>query len=110
MFEMIEEDPEQYGVDRANVENYRANIEEIGGEELYWNEFYPQIMEQQMAVQQFQMSVSQQGEDWIAIQRQAFNTATVQIGEPETIAPATVSGAGTYLNQVWDVYQGQGTG
>jgi hypothetical protein len=109
MFEMIEADPAQFGVEEAAVERYRDNIEDAGGEELYWNEFYPQIIEQQMAVQQFQMAVSQDGEDWIEIQRQAFENADVQIRDPEQVAPATVSEAGTYLNRVWDIYESQRT-
>ena len=108
MFEMIEASPEQYGVNEADVQNYRDNIEEIGGDDLYWNEFYPQIMEQQMAVQQFQMTASQEGQDWIVIQRQAFDSAEVRVGDPDAIAPATVSAAGDYLTDVWDLYQDQG--
>jgi parvulin-like peptidyl-prolyl isomerase len=110
MFEMIEENPEQFGIAQEDVDRYRANIEDIGGEERYWNEFYPQVMEQQIAVQQLQMTAGQEGEDWIQIQRQAFNGAEVQVGDPDRIAPATVSAAGDYLHQVWNVFQNEETG
>jgi hypothetical protein len=106
VFEMIEQDPEEYGVEQSAVDSYREQVEEIG-EDRYWNEFYPQIIEQQAALQQFQMEVSQTGEDWIVIQRDVFNEANVQIGEPEQVAPATVEDARTYLNSVWDVYQAE---
>jgi hypothetical protein len=110
MFEMIEADPGQFGVEESAVENYRENIESIGGEEVYWNEHYPQVMEQQITMQQFQMAAGQEGEDWIEIQRQAFDDADVQIGDPEDVAPATVYDAGAYLNAVWSLYQSEDAG
>jgi hypothetical protein len=109
IFEMIEADPDQFGVDQAVVDNYRQNVEDIG-EDVFWNEHFPQIIEQQHALQQFQIEVSQTGEDWIVIQREAFNAADVQIGDPDKIAPATVSTASEYLNTVWDVYQAEDPG
>ena len=103
-FEMIEADPDQFGVDPADVERYRDNIEEIG-EARYWSEYYPQIMEQQMAVQQLQMATQQTGEDWIEIQRSAFNGAEIVLGDPDAVSPATVTDAGAYLNRIWELTQ-----
>lgn len=109
VFELIEQNPEEYDVDQAAVDRYREQVDEVG-EDRYWNEFYPQIIEQQTALQQFQMEVDQTGEDWIVIQRDVFNQASVQVGEPEDIAPATVEDARSYLNGVWDVYQAEDAG
>jgi hypothetical protein len=104
IFEMVEEDPEQFGIDEAEVASYRENVDEIG-EERYWNEYVPQIMEQQIAVQQLQMSVSPDGGDWFEVQRQVFDDAEVEIADPDRIAPATVPDARAYLDQLWGAYQ-----
>lgn len=109
-FEMIEADPEQFGVDEAAIEQYRENIEDAGGEDRYWNEHYPRVMRQQMTMQQFQMAAGQSEEEWIGVQRQAFNEADVQIDDAERIAPATVSDAGEYLNRIWELYQAEDVG
>lgn len=103
LFEMIEENPEQLGFDPSDVERYRETIEEAGGDEVYWNEFFPQVVEQQQAVQQFQIAAAEAGENWTDIQREVFESAEVQIRDPESIAPATVADARTYLNRVWNV-------
>lgn len=106
-FEMIESDPEQFNVDESDVARYRANVDEVG-EDVYWNETFPQILEQQAAVQQFQTAASEEGEDWIDVQRQVFENADVQVGDPDAIAPATVADAGAYLNEIWNAYQDAG--
>jgi hypothetical protein len=106
IFEMIEADPEEFGVDEASIANYRETVDEIG-EDRYWNEFYPQILEQQQAVQSFQMETEQSGEDWIEVQREAFAQADVEISDPDQIAPATISDARNYLDRIWDIYQSQ---
>jgi hypothetical protein len=106
LFEMIEENPEQLGFDPSAVESYRQTIEEAGGDDIYWNEFFPQVVEQQQAVQQFQIAAAEAGESWTQIQREAFESADVQIRDPEAIAPATVADAHTYLTRVWNVQQG----
>jgi hypothetical protein len=108
IFEMIEADPEEFGVDEASIASYRETVDGIG-EDRYWNEFYPQMLEQRQAVQSFQFEAEQSGEDWIDVQREAFAQADVEISDPDRIAPATVSDARTYLDQIWDVYQGQNT-
>jgi parvulin-like peptidyl-prolyl isomerase len=105
LFEMIEENPEQLGFDPADVERYRETIEETGGDDVYWNEFFPQVIEQQQAVQQFQIASAEAGENWTEIQREAFESAEVQIRDPESIAPATVADARMYLESVWNVQQ-----
>lgn len=106
LFEMIEENPEQLGFDPAAVDRYRETIEDAGGDDIYWNEFFPQVVEQQQAVQQFQIAVAEAGESWTDIQREAFESAEVQIRDPEAIAPATVADAQEYLNRVWATQSG----
>lgn len=109
-FEMIEADPEEFGVEPEAVERYRDNIDEVGGDDRYWNEHYPRVIEQQITMQQFQSAAEQDGENWIEIQRQAFDDADVEVSDSETIAPATVADAGEYLDSIWDVYQREDVG
>ncbi|TVR71844.1 MAG: hypothetical protein EA415_10810 [Sphaerobacteraceae bacterium] len=106
LFEMIEENPEQLGFEVSAVEQYRESIDEAGGDDVYWDEFFPQVIEQQQAVQQFQIATAEAGESWTDMQREAFESADVQIRDPESIAPATVADAREYLQRVWDVQQG----
>lgn len=102
LFAMIEDDPEEFGVDEENVSAYRENIEEVG-EERYWSEHYPEILEKQTAVQELQSDVSETDEDWTALQQEVYRNAEVEISDPDAVAPATVEEAGAYMQSVWDL-------
>lgn len=102
LFGMIEENPEEFGVDAENVAAYRENIEEVG-EERYWTEHYPEILEKQSAVQELQAAVEESDEDWTALQQEVYRNADVEINDPDAIAPATVEGALTYMESVWEL-------
>ena len=107
MFEMIEADPEHFGVPETEVERYRDRVDEIG-EDAYWNEYLPQLIEQQQAVGQFQSLVDQS--DWFDIQRSVFFEASVEFADAGAVAPATVDAAGEYLDSVWTVYLEESVG
>lgn len=102
LFEMIEENPEEFGAAPENVAAYRENIDEIG-EEAYWNEHYPQVIEQQTAVEELQAEVTESGEDWNALQQEAFRNAEVQINDHDAIAPANIEDAESYMESIWEM-------
>jgi hypothetical protein len=101
-FEMIEEDPAQFGIAEEDVQAYREFVDSIG-EERYWGEYFPQQIEQQAAVEQFQASVATGGQDWLAVQQSIFQNADVEIQDTDVLFPATVPAAGRYLDTIWNI-------
>jgi hypothetical protein len=106
-FEQVEQNPAQFGIDPDAIAAFRASIDEIG-EERYWGEMYPQMLEQQMAVEQYQSVVTmasgdQTGLVWLQIQAQIFDDAEVEITDQASISPATLDGARLYLHTLWDL-------
>jgi hypothetical protein len=106
-FEQVEQNPAQFGIDPEAIAAFRTSIDEIG-EERYWGEFYPQMLEQQIAVEQYQSSVTvasgdQSGLVWLQVQAQIFDGAEVEITDQSSISPATLDGARLYLHTLWDL-------
>jgi hypothetical protein len=99
-FEMIEEDPAQFGVAQEDVDAYREHIDEVG-EGRYWSEYYPQLIEQRFAVDQLRNAVAGHGQDWLTVQQEIFHEADVAVLDDEAIAPATVPDARRYLDAIW---------
>lgn len=109
LFAAIEENPAEFDIDEESVADYRENIEEVG-EEAYWTEHYPSILEQQVTVESLQAEVEGSDEDWVSIQRDAFRSAEVEINDPDAVDPATHEDARSYMEAIWELTGGGGAG
>jgi hypothetical protein len=106
-FERTESDPARFGIPPEFVAAFRSNIDAIG-EERFWGEYYPELLAQEIAVDQYQMAVAaasgdQAGAVWFQLQGVIFEDADVEILNPYAVAPGTLDGAVLYLYSLWGI-------
>jgi hypothetical protein len=102
IFEAIEEDPEAVGQSTELIERHRAYIDSIG-EDRWWDEFWPQVIEQQLTTQHFREDLGVDRQRWTELQREIFREAEVELLNEAAVEPATLESAREYMESIWAV-------